>query len=107
MPSCAHIYSKIGLRGFYKGASSIYALVGAITAVEFFTFETCCDFFTRMGWVEKSGDRNTTNLVASGFITGVVAAFIYTPIEYTKIQCQINTKDSQGSLSKMIQLITQ
>lgn len=38
LPSVREIYQEIGLKGFYKGASSIYLFAGAVTALEFETF---------------------------------------------------------------------
>ena len=38
LPSVYHIYKEIGIMGFYKGSSSLYSMIGTITAVEFFCF---------------------------------------------------------------------
>lgn len=34
------MYENMGMRGFYKGASSIYMFVGIVGALEFYAFET-------------------------------------------------------------------
>ena len=107
IPSPLQVYNNIGFTGFYKGSSSIYALVGAITAVEFYCFEGICNFLSQRGWVEPNGERNTENLMLSGFLTGGVAAFIYTPIEFSKIRCQVSTTSKQGSISRIIQILKQ
>lgn len=38
LPTLHEIYQDIGLRGFYKGASSLYLFAGICTALEFETF---------------------------------------------------------------------
>ena len=43
----------------------------------------------------------------SGFLTGGIAALIYTPIEFAKIQCQISRHSKKGSVSLMLQLLTE
>ena len=45
------------------------------------------------------------NLMLSGFLTGCVSAFIYTPIEYSKIKCQVSRTSNVGSISRIFQAI--
>lgn len=51
VPPLSQIFKEIGFLGFYKGASSIYLLIGTLTAAEFFAFELFCDLFSKFGWV--------------------------------------------------------
>ena len=104
MPNIPDIYKRIGFRGFYKGASTVYLMAGSISAISFSCFETMGDFLMKKGWSNEGG-RSIANLVASGFVTGIVAALIFTPIEYSKIQSQISFSQKQGTIGRIDQIV--
>lgn len=78
IPSIKETYRNIGLKGFYKGASSIYLFVGAVTALEFETFERVTEKLTSCG-LQVKDKPSVYCLMTGGLATGAVSSFIYTP----------------------------
>lgn len=87
-------------RTFYRGASSMYLFIGVATALEFTVFET---FFHIMGNFQISKEAQ---LMASGFMAGIGSSMIYTPIEFAKIQTQLDTGvKKMGSAHRMFHIL--
>ena len=70
--------------------------------MEFYILETIskllCDFSEK----ENMYDLSPYQLMLCGSLTGFFSSFIYTPIEYAKIQSQVSKHSNpQGSLSRI------
>lgn len=87
-------------RTFYRGASSIYLFIGVATAIEFTVFETIYDLMSNLKIPKEA------QLMASGFMAGVGTSMIYTPIEFAKIQTQIDPNAKKmGSAHRMLHML--
>ena len=87
-------------RTFYSGASSMYLFFGLATALELTVFES--SLFSSKGFNLPVG----FTLFGSGFLAGATSSFIYTPIEYSKIQSQTqHCKSEMGSARRLLNII--
>ena len=99
------IYREFGVKGLYRGASSLFMGHAGVIGVEFFGYEWAKrHLFHNFG--NREGPYNPDKLSMweiglAGGLTGWAAALIWCPTEYVKIRKQIShtmTKSSAGLL---------
>lgn len=97
------IYSQYGLKGFYRGASSMFFGFAFTIGTEFLIYEWAKRFFYSL-WGGRGDSYNPDKLKIweiglSGAVVGAAVSFIYCPVEYTKIQKQMSGKITESALS--------
>ena len=90
----SHIYKTTGLLGFYKGALPPLLGSGVFRSLQFGVFEA---FYTKTrgnAWLTQkipfSGGIEYSILLG-GFLSGITRSLIETPVEYVKVNGQLNS----------------
>ena len=96
------IYKEFGLKGLYRGASSLFVGQAGVVGTEFFIFEWVKRIFYNMS-NNVSGAYHPDKLdvwqvTMAGGLTGVVSSLIWCPMEYAKINKQISHTMKQSSI---------
>ncbi len=95
------IKKNFGIKGFYRGSSSLFFGFSGTIGTEFLVYEWAKrQLYSRLG--NRPPEYNPAKLrlwevgVAGG-VVGWAVSFIYCPVEYTKIQCQLSTSPNHSS----------
>lgn len=102
------IKDQHGLTGFYRGSSSLLFGFGFTIGTEFLVFEYSKRKLFSI--LHCDGPFETAKLklweiCMAGVTVGLTTSFIYCPVEYAKIQKQMKSSMSQGSLTLLFQEI--
>lgn len=90
------------MKGFYRGSSSLFFGFAFVIGTEFLVYEWAKKFIFN-NWGQRTGDYNLGKLgllevaAAGGFVGWSVSA-IYCPVEYVKIQKQLNSGLQRSAL---------
>lgn len=97
------IKREFGLRGFYRGSSSLFFGFAFVIGTEFLVFEWAKRFIFRK-WSSKTGEEYRLDALglwqvamAGGFVGWAVSG-IYCPVEYVKIQKQLKGGIHQSAI---------